>query len=155
MAFEQPDHLPSYESIQLFNTTAESLPINQAQLQRLAHLTAEKQNAAFELVEVVYVDAETIVEINKTYLERDYVTDIITFRLDEGDLMAIEGTIYCCVARIKEQAIELEQDEATEFARIAVHGLLHLTGMDDQNPTNKAAMTLAEDEILTIWKFTS
>ncbi len=107
------------------------------------------------MVEVVYVDAETIVEINKTYLGRDYITDIITFRLDEGDLMAIEGTIYCCVARIKEQAGELEQHEATEFARIAVHGFLHLTGMDDQNPADKVAMTEAEDEILTIWNFTT
>ncbi len=155
MASEQPDLSPQFESIQLFNTTEESLPIDQSQLQRLAFLTAERQKVAFELVEMVYVDAETIVEINETYLGRDYVTDIITFRLDEGDLMAIEGTIYCCVPRIKEQADELEQDVATEFARIAVHGLLHLTGMDDQNPDDKAAMTLAEDEILTIWKFTS
>lgn len=107
------------------------------------------------MVEVVYVDADTIVEINQTYLGRDYVTDIITFRLDEGDLNAIEGTIYCCVPRINEQAGELGQDITTEFARIAVHGFLHLSGMDDQDPDEKAAMTQAEDEILTIWKLTS
>jgi rRNA maturation RNase YbeY len=155
MSNEQTEPTSSYDTVQLFNTTAERLPIDQQSVQRLAHLVAESQKAAFELVEVVYVDSDTIVEINQTYLGRDYVTDIITFRLDEGDRMAIEGTIYCCVPRIIEQAAELGQEVSTEFARIATHGLLHLTGMDDQSPDEKAAMTRAEDEILTIWKLTS
>lgn len=154
MASDPSEQSAAYDSIQLFNTTGEGLPIDQTQLQRLAHITADHRKVAYELVEVVYVDADTIVEINQTYLGRDYVTDIITFRLDEGDLMAIEGTIYCCVPRILEQATELGQEPSTEFARIAVHGFLHLTGMDDQEPDAKLAMTQAEDEILTIWKLT-
>lgn len=155
MASDPSEQAPTYDSVQLFNTTEEGLPLNQSQLQRLAHITADHRKVSYEMVEIVYVDADTIVEINQTYLGRDYVTDIITFRLDEGDLNAIEGTIYCCVPRIKEQAGELGQDMATEFARIAVHGFLHLSGMDDQDPDEKAAMTQAEDEILTIWKLTS
>jgi probable rRNA maturation factor len=155
MASDLTDQHSAYDTVQLFNTTTEYLPIDQAQLQRLAHITGDLRKVAFEMVEVVYVDADTIVEINKTYLERDYVTDIITFRLDEGDNLAIEGTIYCCVPRIKEQASELNQDEITEFTRIAAHGFLHLSGMDDQDSDTKAAMTTAEDEILTIWKLTT
>jgi probable rRNA maturation factor len=155
MPSEQSELNASYDSVQLFNTTADELPINQAQLQRIAHIAGNLRNVAYEMVEVVYVDADTIVEINKTYLERDYVTDIITFRLDEGDNMAIEGTIYCCAPRIKEQASEFGQDEFIEFARIAAHGFLHLSGMDDQDSESKEAMTKAEDEILTIWKLTS
>lgn len=155
MPSDPSEQTPPYDSVQLFNTTEEGLPIDQASLQRLAHITADHRKVAYEMVEVVYVDADTIVEINQTYLGRDYVTDIITFRLDEGDLQAVEGTIYCCVPRILEQAAELGQDPSTEFARIAVHGFLHLSGMDDQDPDSKLAMTQAEDEILTIWKLTS
>lgn len=155
MASDPSEQSAAYDSIQLFNTTETSLPIDQSHLQRLAHITGEFRKVAFEMVEVVYVDGDTIVEINQTYLGRDYVTDIITFRLDEGDLMAIEGTFYCCVSRIMEQADELGQEHAFEFARIAVHGFLHLSGMDDQDPDSKLAMTQAEDEILTIWKLTS
>jgi probable rRNA maturation factor len=155
MPSEQTELNASYDSVQLFNTTADELPINQAQLQRIAHITGDLRNVAYEIVEVVYVDSDTIVEINKTYLEHDYVTDIITFRLDEGDNMAIEGTIYCCVPRIKEQAAELGQDELTEFVRIAAHGFLHLSGMDDQDAESKKTMTKAEDEILTIFKLTT
>jgi probable rRNA maturation factor len=155
MASEQTDQHPPYESVQLFNTTTDELPIDQTQLQRLALIVCDLRKVAFEMVEVVYVDTTNIVEINKTYLERDYITDIITFRLDEGDNMAIEGTIYCCAPRIKEQAAELGQDETTEFARIAAHGFLHLSGMDDQDEVSKEAMTRAEDEILTIWKLTT
>jgi rRNA maturation RNase YbeY len=152
IASEQTDQHHHYETVQLFNTTTEQLPIDQTQLQRLAHITGDLCKVAFEMVEVVYVDADTIAEINKTYLEHDYVTDIITFRLDEGDNKAIEGTIYCCVSRIIEQAIEFSQDLNMEFARIATHGFLHLSGMDDKDEASKDAMTRAEDEILTIWK---
>lgn len=155
MASEQTDQLCHHETVLLFNTTKLQLPIDQTQLQRLADITGNLCKVAFEMVEVVYVDANTIAEVNKTYLKHDYVTDIITFRLDEGDNLAIEGTIYCCVSRIIEQAIEYGQDNNIEFARIATHGFLHLSGMDDKNKASKDAMTRAEDEILTIWKRTT
>lgn len=144
----------SFQPVQWFNTTEQEIPINDDLLARLARSVESARDVAFENVEIVYVDAETIVEINQLYLERDYVTDVITFRLDDGDLRAIEGTIYCCVPRIREQAEELGEDEQTEFVRIAVHGMLHLTGMDDAAPEEKAAMTRAENEIITIWKLT-
>lgn len=155
MVTSQTDSAPPYDTVQLFNTTAVPAPITQSQLQRIANITCNVRKVAFELVEVVYVDPETIVEINQTYLGRDYVTDVITFRLDEGDLNAIEGTIYCCLQRIQEQAVELGQQELDEFARIAAHGFLHLSGMDDKDEASKQAMTEAEDEIITIFKLTS
>lgn len=155
MSVEPSGDAAGYQTVQLFNTTTETLPISQELLQRLARWVGEQRGVAFEMVEMVFVDAETIVEVNRTYLEREYVTDVISFRLDEGDDAAIEGTVYCCVPRIREQAEELGQDEATEFVRIAVHGLLHLAGMDDQSDVLKAEMTRAEDEIITIWKMTS
>jgi len=143
-----------YDFVQLFNTTELSLPITQRQLQDVASIIAKHHHVGFEMVEIVYVDDDGIVEINKTYLEKDYVTDIITFRLDEGDDNAIEGTLYCCAPRIIEQANEMDQIHETEFVRVAVHGILHLIGMDDSTEDLKKQMTKAEDEIITIWKIT-
>jgi len=148
------DQEPPFDSVQLFNTTDISLPVTQRQLQDVASIIAKHHQVGFEMVEVVYVDDDGIVDINKTYLEKDYVTDIITFRLDEGDDNAIEGTLYCCASRIIEQANEMDQDPETEFVRVAIHGMLHLIGMDDSTDELKQHMTKAEDEIITIWKIT-
>lgn len=142
----------NFDLVQLYNTTAESIPIHQDDLKKIAAFVSKLRDVAFEMVEIVYVDEAGIIEINQKYLERDYVTDVISFRLDDGDLKAIEGTIYCCITRIKEQALELGYDERTEFGRIACHGLLHLSGMDDSTNSQKNEMTNIEDQILALWK---
>lgn len=149
---QSDQHVENYQSIQLFNTTTESIPIQIEDLTLIANLVAKQRNVAFELVEIVFVDESSIIDINKKYLEKDYVTDVISFRLDDGDLNAIEGTIYCCVPRIKEQAFEMSCDEKTEFGRIVCHGLLHLSGMNDTTPAQKNEMTLLEDQVLKFWK---
>jgi len=152
MQTEQISEEQYYEPVQFFNTTSEPIPIKQVDLTRIASLVAKKRHVAFEMVELVFVDEVGIIEINQKYLDRDYVTDVISFRLDEGDLKAIEGTIYCCVPRIKEQALEMGCDEKLEFGRIVCHGLLHLSGMDDATEAQKKEMTIIEDEVLTLWK---
>lgn len=92
----------------------------------------------FELVEVVYVDEAEIQRINTEYLKHEYVTDIITFRLDEQQTdSTIEGTIYCCAQRIFEQAEEFDQQPRTEFLRVLIHGLIHLNGYNDQTTEEK------------------
>jgi rRNA maturation RNase YbeY len=147
-----PDQeLSSFEPIQLFNTTPESIPVQQDDLNTLAKFVSSKRNVAFEIVEIVFVDESSILDINQKYLGKDYITDVITFRLDDGDLKAIEGTIYCCVPRIKEQATEIGCDQRMEFGRIVTHGLLHLSGMDDSTQIQKNEMTILEDQVLTLW----
>jgi rRNA maturation RNase YbeY len=117
----------------LFNETIHSLPVDRATISKITDLIEEKESCGFSLIETVFVDEEAIVQLNKEYLGRDYVTDIITFRYDEQTAdQGIEGTLYCCAPRIYEQAKEYNQPPEREFNRIIIHGLLHLTGYDDQ-----------------------
>ena len=137
--------------VHLFNTTTAVLPLGQQDVDELLQLVSNKTQVKFESVELVYVDDETIVDVNRRYLQRDYVTDVISFRLDENDDQAIEGTIYCCLPRLQEQAIEYQVSERHEFARIALHGYLHLAGYEDKDPEEKQTMTRLEDELLATW----
>lgn len=132
--------------IQFFNQTDLSLPISERLFQTLANHLASEEQGSFNFVEIVYVGEEKIVEINKEHLDRDYVTDIITFRYDErDDNQDIEGTLFCCAPRIQEQAEEFGESTEKEFARIFIHGLLHLMGYEDQSAKNKKQMTAKED----------
>lgn len=141
MGEEPPD-------IQLFNETDLDLPINADQVRSLARLISRHEQVAFSLLEVVFVDEQTIVSLNREHLDRDYVTDIISFRYDDQEPSAIEGTLYCCAPRIREQASEFNEPEDREFSRIVIHGMLHLAGFDDQTDTARRRMTEKEESYL-------
>ncbi|MBO6524289.1 MAG: rRNA maturation RNase YbeY [Balneolaceae bacterium] len=141
---ETPDH-----PLQLFNTSGLELPFKESEAAFLLDVIREHQSCNYSFVEVVFVDEKEIVRINKEFLGRDYVTDIISFRYDEDTTnMEIEGTLYCCTSRIQEQAKEYCDSEKQEFLRIIVHGLIHLIGYDDQTPEEKAEMTRLENHYL-------
>lgn len=136
-------------AIQLFNKTDADLPLNKEDISSIVELVAAEEGCHFSLLEVVYVDDEEIVRINREHLQRNYVTDIITFRYDEDSSNKnIEGTLFCCTPRIYEQASELNEDAGQEFKRILVHGLLHLCDYDDSSPQEKKQMTDREDFFL-------
>lgn len=138
-----PGELPKLE---IFNPSGFSLPFNQAQISSLVRHIETGEKIHFFQVEIVFTTEEEITEINKHYLDHDYVTDIISFRYDEDSTnQQIEGTLYCCAPRISEQSKELNTPEEKEFLRIIAHGLLHLAGYDDASAEEKKKMTQLED----------
>jgi len=133
------------------NESGESVPVQEQELLKLLEITEQNESVRFKEIELVYVDEDEIVRINHEFLDRDYITDIITFRYDEDD-QAIEGTLYCCAPRIAEQSTEFKDDPKTEFLRVFVHGLIHLAGHNDQTPSEKKKMTDLEDQYLNALK---
>jgi len=145
-----PRH-PKETDIQLHNETDRSLPLDERILRKCVSEVARQDACSFSLVELVYVDEDTIRQINREHLYRDYVTDIITFRYDEeGNRIGIEGTLFCCAPRIAEQAREYGEEEVTEFLRVLIHGLLHLAGYDDGTEEDQQKMRAREEFYLEL-----
>ncbi len=143
---ETPDH-----PLEIFNSSGLELPFKDSEAAFLLDQIAHHQEVAFSFVEVAFVDESEIVRINTEFLQRDYVTDIISFRYDDNETnLEIEGTLYCCAPRIFEQASEFNQPEKREFLRIIVHGLLHLCGYEDSSMEEKKEMTRLEDHFLSL-----
>lgn len=135
--------------IEIFNTSGLEIPVTESEAAFLLNTISKDQECAYSFVEVVFVDEKEIVRINKEFLNRDYITDIISFRYDDNATNTeIEGTLYCCAQRISEQAAEFSESTKEEFIRIVIHGLIHLIGYDDQTPEEKAEMTKLEDKYL-------
>jgi probable rRNA maturation factor len=131
----------------LFNESGMDVPLTVEQASHIATVVFETEHCDWSQLEVVFVDEKRIIEINKLHLLGDYVTDIITYHYqDENE--PVEGTIFCCAQRIKEQADEYKTTENHEFNRILIHGLLHLCGYDDRNEHDKSEMTAKENEYL-------
>lgn len=141
----------SKPDIQVFNQSAYTIPIEGSIYSKVAATIADEEQSSFNFVEVVYVEEDEIVRVNKEHLDRDYVTDIITFRYDDTSTKKeIEGTMFCCAPRIIEQAEEFNESIEQEFLRIYIHGLLHLIGYEDKSEEQKQQMTAKEDTYLNL-----
>lgn len=147
--FPEPDGSADASKLEFFNATELTLPFKKSDAALLVEQIEEDESVHYHSVEIVFTDEAGIIDVNTEYLSRDYVTDIISFRLDEDESdQSIEGTLYCCAPRIAEQSAEYGTEPEIEFLRVIVHGLLHLAGYDDQTNMDKAAMTSREDHYL-------
>jgi len=89
--------------------------------------------------------------INKSALQHDYYTDIITFQLNEKN-EAIEGDLYISIDRVKDNAKTLGIRWGEELKRVIVHGVLHLCGYKDKTKKDLELMRKKENEYLSLLK---
>lgn len=144
--FPDPEDGSQLPKLEIFNPSDFSLPFSGELVPKLLHYIEIGEDVRFTNLEIVFTDEEKITEINSEFLNRVYVTDIISFRYDEDfSNNAIEGTLYCCAPRIEEQSRELNTNPAEEFLRIIAHGALHLTGYSDKTDAEKKQMTSLEN----------
>ena len=85
---------------------------------------------------LIIVADEEIKRLNKTFLSHTGVTDVIAFSYPEpafappGETASF-GDIYICLPQARRQAAKMGHSLETELLILAVHGALHLSGMDD------------------------
>ncbi len=97
-------------------------------------------------ISYIFCNDEKILEVNQTYLQHDYYTDIITFDYTEG--AKIGGDLFISIDTVRSNAIQFEQDFDTELHRVIIHGILHLCGINDQSPEERANMINEENKAL-------
>ena len=90
---------------------------------------------------------QSIRDLNSRHLNHDYETDVISFSYDcRGN--GITGELVVSVDTARRRASELGWNEGDELLLYVVHGVLHLTGMDDQEPNDRAQMRRLEREVM-------
>jgi probable rRNA maturation factor len=98
-------------------------------------------------INFIFCSDEYLLDLNKTYLRHDTLTDILTFPYTD-DQETLSGDIFISIERVKENATRFCQDFNEELKRVMVHGLLHLIGYSDHGKKEKAIMTKREDHYL-------
>ncbi|MFB0509878.1 MAG: rRNA maturation RNase YbeY [bacterium] len=73
---------------------------------------------------VIFVNSDYIRKLNRKYLGRNRITDVLAFPFDDEFL----GEVYVCRQRAKKQAKEYGLTEKEEIFRLVKHGLMHLLG---------------------------
>jgi ssRNA-specific RNase YbeY (16S rRNA maturation enzyme) len=108
MNFPEPLSSPESENpdaLTFHNPSGFALPLSRDIFEKILNKIEASEKVTFSQVELVFLEEHEIVDINKKHLNRDYVTDIISFRYDDADgNQNIEGTLCCCAPRIAEQS---------------------------------------------------
>jgi rRNA maturation RNase YbeY len=107
---------------------------------------AEKYDKKIGEIAYIFCDDAKILEVNKTYLQHDYFTDIITFDYCEGAVL--NGDIFISLDTVRTNAQEFGVTFENELHRILIHGILHLCGQEDKTPEARLEMTRKENDAL-------
>jgi rRNA maturation RNase YbeY len=107
------------------------------------------QNKKVGDISYLFCDDAYLIEVNRTYLDHDTYTDIITFDYVEGD--TISGDILISVERVKENAQLFNTTFDQELLRVIIHGVLHLLGQGDKTEAEAAQMRKKEEAALALW----
>lgn len=89
---------------------------------------------------------KALLAYNRTYLQHDDYTDVITFPVESSN--GASGDVLISTDRIRENAAAFGVSARHELHRVMVHGLLHLLGHADRTKAQKAAMRALEDKYL-------
>ena len=123
--------------------------ISDAQLAGAIGAALQRRQVARAQISVALVDDAQIAELNQTHLQHEGPTDVLSFDLRAQEVEPLEGEIVLSVETARREAQRRGHSEEAELMLYAVHGTLHLTGLDDQAPEDAARMHNLEDEVLT------
>jgi probable rRNA maturation factor len=109
------------------------------------------ENCVLGELSVIFCKDDYLLNINQTYLNHDYYTDIITFEYSKESM--ISGDLFISVDRIKENALIYNVSFSNELTRVIYHGTLHLCGYKDKSA--KDVLLMREKENYYLDKFVS
>lgn len=120
---------------------------NRTDLKEFIFKLAKQHKKEIENLNFIFCSDEYLLEINKSFLNHNYYTDIITFDLSENK--KINGEIYISYDRVKENSKSFKTTIKNELHRVIFHGILHLCGFKDKSKKESETMRAEEQKALS------
>jgi len=133
--------------LHIFNHTDHEIDFDE--IHELVQDIWRNEQAGAAQVNLIFVNRDYILRLNRQYLNREYSTDVIAFPLSDPEDDFFEGEVYICLDQVFENAVSYRVENKQELQRVVAHGVLHLLGYDDRNAQDKHDMTSRENYYLT------
>jgi len=129
---------------------------------KAAELTLSSKKLKGKGVSILLTTNEEIAKLNQTFREVDSPTDVLAFPWGEEttahspSMKELEGGIdylgdvAISIQKTQEQAKEYQEAFEDELSRLVVHGILHLSGMRDDTPSQREEMWGEQEKILKL-----
>ncbi len=136
-------------------------------LEKIIQTTAAKAAQILGLeptteLSVLIVDNEYIRELNSLYRDKDEITDVLSFAMNElgedepdfaeQDEINILGDVVISLEQALLQSKEYDHSLERELGYLLTHGLLHLLGYEHDNEDEFKAMRALEEKIMSAVK---
>ena len=103
-------------------------------------------------ISLIFCSDEYLLDMNRTHLDHDYYTDIITF--DYTDNQIVSGDLFISIDRVRDNANDFNVSFEHELHRVIIHGVLHLCGYKDKSDDEEKLMRTKENNALSLISFT-
>lgn len=145
-------------SIQLVNETNETIK-ELEEVEKFITFATSHLKLDNVLFSIIIIDNKRIQELNKNYRNKDSVTDVISFALEDDDTFIslderILGDIYISIDKAREQADNYGHSLLRELSFLSIHGLLHLLGYDHMVEEEEKVMFGLQELILSEYGIT-
>ena len=125
------------------------IPVKLPRVAAIARAVLKYEGVRDATLAIAFVSSRKIRSLNRQYLRRDYVTDVLAFDLrDRHRPGEVNGDIAICVDMALRNAKAYQTSLDRELVLYVAHGILHLLGFDDHSPRDIRAMREKEQEIL-------
>ncbi|MFW9269837.1 rRNA maturation RNase YbeY [Pseudomonas sp. NR3] len=123
---------------------------SEAQFRQWCELALRQRSADSELT-IRLVDEAEGRELNHTWRQKDYATNVLSFPADVPDEMLdipLLGDLVICVPVVEREAAEQNKSPEAHWAHLVIHGCLHLLGYDHMEEDEAEEMEALERTLL-------
>jgi len=110
--------------------------------------TLQEEQIRKAKINLIFAKDKLLNKLKIEYFQKDHLTDVIAFRINDYTDKKVEGEIYISLERAIENAKEYEEKISKELARLIIHGTLHLLNYKDNTDKEKLTMTGLENKYL-------
>lgn len=103
------------------NFTRRNSPTSELFLSKMAREILGKDYS----LSIVFIGDKRCRNINRTYRQKDYATNVLSFPLDKKS-----GEIFLNLRKVEQQTTQFEMPYKKLCIYLLIHGMLHLLGLD-------------------------
>ena len=118
------------------------------QIQDIANSVLKFYNIRDAEISIIFGDDDLLNRLKKIFFNKNELTDVIAFRLNDYKNEKVEGEIYISLLRAKENAKVYKEPYGKEVSRLIIHACLHLIGYSDETKKQKLKMTELENKFI-------
>jgi probable rRNA maturation factor len=140
--------------VEFYSQIRSRLPFSSLELEEIINLAHLLEPKIKGVVELSLVGTKKIRMLNRTFRQKDNVTDVLSFSLSAAGFFPVPseervlGELFLCPTHIYKQAQRHKVTFKNELTRMMIHGLLHLVGYDHQEKKQAQKMFSLQEKIL-------
>ena len=124
------------------------LGIDEKKSINILNSTIAKELISKAKINLIFAKDELLNNLKIEYFQKDHLTDVIAFRINDYTDTEVEGEIYISLERAIDNAKKYDEEVSKELARLIIHGTLHLLNYKDNTDDEKFIMTELENKYL-------